>query len=471
MNYPWKTVGPVYHWDHGGGHTHHHGDDRIIVSHKIPRVEGHGGIKLRIGRRDRKVKDLIVDVEESPRFFEEMLVGHRFDEIAPIISRICGICSIGHTIASIKATEKAFGIHVSKQTLRLRKVIVNAATLQSHVLHAVLLVLPDLLGLPSMFPLAEAQPDLVRRALWLKKLANDLCDSIGGRTTHPVTLVVGGMTDLPRPVEHDMPAEWLPEEVLEEFGKRLELARPHLGLLVDLLKTLAPGIPQFARERELIALKSDADYGLYDGCIFSNDTGEAPVWNYLDYLREFEVPHSTAKWARHNRLSYQVGAQARVSNNFDRLHPRAQEVARELGYVVPCHLIFGNTLAQVIECVHVVEDSITLIHELLDAGLVDEGKPSVTPCEGRGVAAHEVPRGLLVHDYGYDRHGRIVSANAVIPTSQNYGNLLEDLRLMVPLIADRSDDEIRHECERVVREKDPCISCSVHKFLQTEFVE
>ena len=34
------------------------------------------------------------------------------DEVAPILSRICSICSVAHSLTSLKATENAFGIRV-----------------------------------------------------------------------------------------------------------------------------------------------------------------------------------------------------------------------------------------------------------------------------------------------------------------------------------------------------------------------
>ena len=48
---------------------------------------------------------------------------------------ICGICSIGHTLASLKATEAAMKVTLSEQTELLRRVLMHGETLQSHILH------------------------------------------------------------------------------------------------------------------------------------------------------------------------------------------------------------------------------------------------------------------------------------------------------------------------------------------------
>ena len=58
---------------------------------------------------------------ESPRFFEAMVIGRHYTEVAPIVSRICGICSISHTFSSLRATEEAIGITISEETEALRR--------------------------------------------------------------------------------------------------------------------------------------------------------------------------------------------------------------------------------------------------------------------------------------------------------------------------------------------------------------
>jgi len=89
--------------------------------------------------------------------------------------------------------------------------------------------------------------------------------------------------------------------------------------------------------------------------------------------------------------------------------------------------------------------------------------PNVTPKAGRGIGLVEVPRGLLVHDYTYDEDGVCQKANCIIPTGMNMGNIDRDMQAYVPsVISDRTQDQIGHDLEMLVRAYDPCISCSVH---------
>ena len=94
---------------------------------------------------------------------------------------------------------------------------------------------------------------------------------------------------------------------------------------------------------------------------------------------------------------------------------------------------------------------------------------SVVPKEGVGVGAVEVPRGILYHCYDFDKEGRIVKSDCVIPTSQNLANIEGDMRALVPEILHKSDAEIQLRLEMLVRAYDPCISCSTH-YLDVKFV-
>src|SRR5574337_290836 len=129
--------------------------DLNIKIHEITRVEGHGNIVIDV--KKGRIKELRLEIIESPRFFEAMLRGRRFDEAQHIMSRICGICAVSHTSASLKAVESAMGMKISRQSELLRKLAFNGEVLQSHILHLFFLVLPDLVGAGSIVPLLSSQ--------------------------------------------------------------------------------------------------------------------------------------------------------------------------------------------------------------------------------------------------------------------------------------------------------------------------
>ncbi len=416
-----------------------------INVHQVTRLEGHGNIVL--SASDGKIEELKWVVTESPRFFEAMLRGRHYQDVAHIASRICGICSIAHTTASIQATEAAFGIQLSEQSLLLRKLLYDAEYLESHVLHVYFLAVPDFLGVGSVFPLVATHTEAVVRAARLKRLAYNLAELLAGRKTHPLSMVVGGFAKLPNLAE------------LEAIRKRLEDALPDLDATVQLVKTLK--VPDFVRETEYIALKDPEEYAFISGQIASSDAGVTPLDNYLGVTNEFCVPHSTAKYTKNKRDSYMVVALARFNLNHDQLLPRAKKAAKELGLKAPCHNPFMITVAQVVEAVHAVEDSLNIIDRILAGGLKEE-TDQVKVKAGRGVGAVEAPRGILFHDYTYDKNGVLTKANCIIPTNQNHNNIQKDMEALVPAILGQPQDEIQHTLEMLVRAYDPCISCSTH---------
>ena len=424
---------------------------RVNVDH-VTRVEGHGNIVVNV--KEGKIEECKWEVVEAPRFFEAFVRGRNYLEIAHITSRICGICSIGHTLCSLQATEAAMGVKISEQTRLLRRILIQGENLQSHILHSYFLAAPDFVGAPSVFPLVQTHPEVVVRALRMKKLANDLCDIVGGRTVHPITPTVNGFTKLPALKD------------LKEIRQRLADAGPDLEATLSLFQTLK--IPAFERETEYISLQSKEEYALYDGVIASTDAGTTPVENYRSWTNEYLVPHSTAKYTKHVRDSYLVGALARFNNNHTQLSRGAQKAASELGLTAPCYNPFMNTVAQVVEAVHAVEEIIRLIDQLFDRGLKEEDRRILLKA-GKGVGSVDVPRGILFHDYTYDKNGVCVEANCIIPTNQNHANIQKDMEALLPQILDRPEEEIRLSLEMLVRAYDPCISCSTH-LLKVEFV-
>lgn len=431
----------------GGRPVSHH-------SQYLTRVEGHGNIVVDV--KKGKIKQCRWEIPEAPRFFEAMVRGRTWNEIHHITSRICGICSISHTLTSVKATEEAFGVNVSPQTVQLRKLAKHAENLQSHVLHVGYLALPDLMGVESVIPLASSHPREVKTVIRLHRLGNDMSDLICGRTTHPQRIVPGGFTRLPN------------AEDLEMLKDRLLRAVPDLQAVSRLVKSLSANFPPFQRQTEYIALVDDRDYALYDGKIGSTDGGAWAPSQYRRITNEYVVPHSTAKFARHSRDSYMVGALARFNLNSEHLLPMAAEAANSFGLQAPCYNPFANNIAQLVECFHSIGDSIRLIDWILAEGLKEE-KFEVVPKAGRGVGALEAPRGTLFHEYEYDDQGRCLNADLVIPTNQNHGNIQRDLESLLPTLLAGSQQQIRLAMEMLVRAYDPCISCSTH-FLEVRFV-
>lgn len=429
-------------------------DIKINVNY-LTRVEGHGNIVVEV--KDGKLEICRLEIVESPRFFEGFLRGRSIFEAPHITSRICGICACGHTLASIQAAEDALGIKPTEQTTLLRKLLLHYEELDSHILHIYLLVAPDLVGVPSFVPLIKSHPEVVRRALKMKRLCNELCDILVGRHVHPISAVVGGFTKLPS------------HNDLEEMHKRLIELRKDMETTVELFTNLT--FPEFERETEYVALVNDEEeYPLLYGDIGSTDGYRVSKYEYKTVTNEFIVPYASAKRTKWHRDSYAVGALARFNLNHKKLHPKAKEAANTLNLKPKCINPYLNTVAQIVECVHCVEDAIRIVETLWQKGInYDEivvpdlnQNGNLPQRAGEGVGAVEVPRGLLIHHYEIDERGVFKNANCVIPTNQNTHNIELDMIKLVPEIINQSQEEITLALEMLVRAYDPCISCSVH---------
>jgi coenzyme F420-reducing hydrogenase alpha subunit len=155
---------------------------------------------------------------------------------------------------------------------------------------------------------------------------------------------------------------------------------------------------------------------------------------------------------------------ARFSLNFDRLPTSIQEAAREVGLEGTCRNPFESIIVRSLEMLYGFEEAIRIIENY------EPPESAFVACEPRaatGYAATEAPRGTLYHRYSIDDAGIILVAKIVPPTSQNQKMIESDLREYVASRVEMPTDHLRAECEQVIRNYDPCISCSTH-FLKLE---
>ena len=118
-----------------------------ITLNEICRVEGHANLKLKI--RNSKVSMCHLEANEGARFFEALVLNKNLQDIQEIVSRICGICSSSHSVASIQALENALNIKPSEQDLVLRELLIIGERIRSHITHLYFMSLPDYFGYDS----------------------------------------------------------------------------------------------------------------------------------------------------------------------------------------------------------------------------------------------------------------------------------------------------------------------------------
>ncbi|KYK23475.1 hypothetical protein AYK24_07465 [Thermoplasmatales archaeon SG8-52-4] len=410
----------------------------------IARVEGQGAINFDI-TKEKKVEHLKLKIFEPPRFFESFLIGRKYDELMELTSRICGICPVAHQITALRAVENAMGIDVSNQTRDLRKLIAISAHIQSNVLSMYFLSLPDLMGYESIISMGKDHLDIVKRGLMLKKLGNDITEIIGGRSVHPVTMIVDGFTSIPN------------KNKFENIRKRLVDAKKAAFETVDLFSNIE--IPNFTRKCEHVSINDSKYYAINKGHLKSNNGLDIDEINYRKHIFEKQKPYSTALHSYiKNRDSFMVGPLPRVNINYSQLSDDAKNAAINSGYKFPNYNPFVSHLARAIELVHDIDESI----EIIDRMPLKQEQSKVMCKSGFGAAITEAPRGSLYHSYTLDNNGVVKKADIVPPTAHNAYNIENDMNQFVQTIIDEPIEDITLKCEMLVRAYDPCISCSAH---------
>ncbi len=424
----------------------------IKVDH-LARIEGHGDIHLVI--EDGKVKTCEFRVTEAARLFESMTKGRPFNEIPYISSRVCGICSASHTVTDILAIEKIFGVRTTDRTRALRELLVYGSYLQNHATHLFVFAAPDFLGHKSVFPLADASPELFNQALGLKALGNELCNKVGGRSIHPITAVVGGFT-----------SEISPDEYLE-LAEKMEASIDFAKSCVDLFDDF--GSVEIETAGDMLAMVEPGRYPVIGSDIarFVRGGYTFDVQDLDDEVEEYAIDHSAAFLAKAKRTGkpYMAAALSRINASWAELSEPARFAAAKAGLRPPEYNPFANNIAQAVELV----DALVRCSELCRRLAADEFEGTSAPVDfqvkaGVGVGFSEAPRGALFHKLELDENGRVVRASIITPTSQNIQNIEDDMLVLAnKLVADgASQEEIQLEVEKLMRAYDPCLSCSVH---------
>lgn len=417
---------------------------RTVKVDYLARVEGEGALYVKI--KDNKVADVKFKIFEPPRFFEAFLRGREYKEAPDITARICGICPIAYQMSSINAMEQVLGIKVDPQIRALRRLFYCGEWIESHVLHVYMLHAPDFLGYEDAIQLAKDYPDVVKNALRLKKVGNDLMTLVGGREIHPINMRVGGFYRAPD------------KSVLNGIVDELKWARDAAVETVKFVATLK--FPDFERDYEFVALRHPDEYPLFDGHLVSNKGLDIEIKAYEQHFAEEHVKYTNALHSVIKaRGPYFVGPLARYNLNFDKLTPLAQKVAKEAGLGKTCNNPFKSIIVRSVETVWACEEAIRIIKEYEKP---EKSFVEAAPRAGIGCGCSEAPRGICYHRYRIDEKGIIRDAKIVPPTSQNQKTIEGDLAEFVPKHLKLSDEKLTWQCEQAVRNYDPCISCATH---------
>ncbi|MEK7646982.1 MAG: Ni/Fe hydrogenase subunit alpha [Patescibacteria group bacterium] len=394
----------------------------------IAKIEGHGSLAINWNKNSVKLNLL-----EGERLFEGILVGKTLEEMHWITPRICGVCPIAHNLASLASSEAALGIKISDQTKLLRRLMQIGQNVQSHVLHAVFLALPDYIGIDRITELNKKDPKKFALALTLKELGDEIAYVMAGRNVHPTRTTIGGFHNLPSKAE------------LKNLLDGIKRSIPKARALIKIFQGL--DYPELHVNLELLAQKSDE--------VISNKRRGFSIADYKKNIEEKVRDGSTAKFGAYQGEGYMVGSMARLwHQSFYK-----KDVSQfDINFTNPFH----NNLAQAVETLFELEDGVKIIETLLREKLNSTtAKPAKNP-PLRGIGAIEAPRGGLYHEVRVNKKGVITYANIITPTVQNLTSMETSATELLKQHSGASQKELKHLIEMLIRAYDPCITCSVH---------
>jgi coenzyme F420-reducing hydrogenase alpha subunit len=419
----------------------------------LARVEGEGALNIRL--QNGQVSEIELNIYEPPRFFEGFLRGRFYQEVPDITARICGICPVAYQMSSVQALEMALGVTISPDARALRRMLYDAEYIESHALHIYMLQAPDILGYDSALSLAAVAPEVVKKALRLKKVGNELLRAIGGRSVHPVNTCVGGFYRWPRiekirALAADL--EWALEASIETARWAATLPFPDFEIY----------------DYEYVAVHHADEYGILSGDILSSTGKTVTPEEFEKHYLESHVRHSNALHSHTAAGStYVTGPLSRLNLNHSQLGPEASQVLAEIGLQIPVNNPYKMLIIRAVELVEVCAEALRLVQSYDPKG---PSHASVKVRAGEGYGVSEAPRGLLYHHYMVDDQGMIRHARISPPTAQNLARIEADLWKLAPRILDLPQDKATLEAEHLVRSYDPCISCATH-FLKLNIEE
>ena len=445
-----------------------------ITIEPVSRIEGHAKITIQLDDAG-KVKDTQFQVTQV-RGFEKFTEGRPFYEMPGITSRICGICPISHQLAASKACDAIMAVRIPPAARLLREVIHCGQVVQSHALSFFYLSGPDLLlGMDAdpaernVAGLIEANPDLARAGIELRKFGLQVIEGLAEERVHPSWIVPGG-------VKTPM-TEQVRDRILTAVPDALETTRTALDLFNGKLESFQEEIQNFGSAPTMYASLVDAsgNMQLYDGPIrvrsAEGEMVEAAIdpENYAEYIGEASLKNSYLKAPYFKPLGYpegiyRVGPLGRVNVVNACGTPLADaelnEFRQRFGRVPHSSFLFHY--ARLIEVLYALERIKFLLGqpEVLDTHV--RANAGVNALEGVGII--EAPRGTLIHHYKVDENGAIVWANLIVATGHNNYAIGKSVQQVSEhfVKGDRLEEGMLNRVSAVVRAYDPCLSCSTH---------
>ena len=389
-----------------------HLSEKIVIS-PTSRQEGHAELVMEVDDEGIVTKGRYFSI--TPVRGLEKIVTGKAPETAPVIvQRICGVCPIPHTLASVEAMDDSLGIEPPKAGRQLRELVMAAHDVNSHAIHHFLIAadfVPENLFATAVESVSE-----------IRKTAQYVVDMVGGEGIHPSDIRIGGM------------ASNITEVARKRLYTRLKALQPKLDDHVDLIVGLVADkdLPKGLGVHDQPTLATDVLYGDRDAFDLDRFTEIMPE-RWYDDAEIGKKACSTIPL--YDGVNIEVGPRARAIKygGFSGKGTVAQHIARAM------------------EMKRALSKCIAILDDLNTSAPANVGNYDVRGTGKLGIGAIEGPRGMDVHMAQVGENGKTEFYSALVPTTWN-----------IPTMGPATEGFHHEFGPHVIRGYDPCLSCATH---------
>ncbi|MCL1115546.1 nickel-dependent hydrogenase large subunit [Shewanella basaltis] len=545
---------------------------RVVID-PITRIEGHLRVEVEVD--DNNVITKAWSSSTLWRGIEVILKGRTPMDVGLIVQRICGVCTYSHYRCGTEAVENALGVKIPLNAKYLRSLMQSSLYMHDHIVHfyhlhgldwvdvvsalsadpalaakvamnysdapiaagegelkAVQARVKGLVETGKLGPFANAywgngtyrfspEQNLIAlshylKALEVQRVAAEMLAIFGGKSPHPQSIVVGGVTSVRDMLSPARLQEWKQKHaIVQDFIERayqadIVMAAEAFGteasvlggvnvtsflcgddfIMADGQFLFNQGViikgdlanvmdinPDLIREDVTHAwYKAEGPQHPYEGTTIPDYTGfveRDTVYGKLPTL-DGGGKYSWVKSPRYQDEPVEVGPLACLLVNYARGNQTVVNAVDGLlaRTGLPIDALFttlGRTAARMLQTVLVGQASLATFDALLTHMQSDEStyvKPEIDPARVyEGYSMIEAPRGMLSH-WIRIKDGKVENYQAVVPTTWNAGPVDANGKMgpyEASLIGLKLEDPTKPlEVIRIIHSFDPCMACSVH---------
>ncbi|MBB1438552.1 nickel-dependent hydrogenase large subunit [Shewanella sp. SG41-4] len=545
---------------------------RVVID-PITRIEGHLRVEVEVD--DNNVITKAWSSSTLWRGIEVILKGRTPMDVGLIVQRICGVCTYSHYRCGTEAVENALGVKIPLNAKYLRSIMQSSLYMHDHIVHfyhlhgldwvdvvsalsadpalaakvamkysdapiaagegelkAVQARVKGLVETGKLGPFANAywgngtyrfspEQNLIAlshylKALEVQRVAAEMLAIFGGKSPHPQSIVVGGVTSVRDMLSPARLQEWKQKHaIVQDFIERayqadIVMAAEAFGAEASVLGGV--NVNSFLCGEDFIT--SDGEYLFNQGVILHGDLANVldidpslikedvtHAWykadgpqhpyqgttipDYTGFIERDTVygklptingdgKYSWVKSPRYQDEPVEVGPLACLLVNYARGN---QVVVNAVDGLLartglPLEALFttlGRTAARMLQTVLVGQASLQTFDALLVNIQSDQStyvKPEIDPDRVyEGYSMIEAPRGMLSH-WIRIKDAKVENYQAVVPTTWNAGPVDANGKMgpyEASLIGLKLEDPTKPlEVIRIIHSFDPCMACSVH---------